>query len=92
MHVTQHVVYNRKYYSYICYKLLSYMITSLLHKELFHTIFNILGDQCLDIYESNSGCCVQGCNVGRCYCDSDCHEIGDCCSDIEALGCNRTSE
>ena len=71
----------------------SYMITTcLLHKELFHTIFNILGDQCLDIYESNSGCCAQGCNVGSCYCDSHCHEIGDCCSDIEALGCNPSSE
>ena len=80
-------------YNYICYKLLHYMITTcLLHKELFHTIFNILGDQCLDIYESNSGCCVQGCNVGSCYCDSDCYEIGDCCSDIEALGCNPSSE
>ena len=52
----------------------------------------MLGDQCLDIYESNSGCCVQGCNVGSCYCDSDCHEIGDCCSDIQALGCNPSSE
>ena len=93
MHVTQHVVYNRRYYGYICYKLLNYMITTcLLHKELFHTIFNILGDQCLDIYESNSGCCVQGCNAGSCYCDSDCYEIGDCCSDIEALGCNHSSE
>ena len=59
---------------------------------IFHTIFNILGDQCLDVYESNSGCCVQDCNVGSCYCDSDCHELGDCCSDIEALGCNPSSE
>ena len=97
---------NRRYYSCLCYKSLSYMMLLLLsymrllllscmrliHNELFHTIFNILGDQCLDIYESNSGCCVQGCNVGSCYCDSDCYEIGDCCSDIQALGCNPSSE
>ena len=96
---------NRRYYVYMLQIIKLYDVTilrymrllllscmKLLLKELFHTIFNILGDQCLDVYESNSGCCVQDCNVGSCYCDSDCYEAGDCCSDIQALGCNPSSE
>lgn len=36
-----------------------------------------------------TGCCVKGeCSVNdTCYCDRDCHRRGDCCSDIENIGC-----
>ncbi|XP_064394442.1 uncharacterized protein LOC135341711 [Halichondria panicea] len=38
------------------------------------------------------GCCISGntnCFIakGSCYCDVTCHDFGDCCEDIEAIGC-----
>lgn len=40
-----------------------------------------------------TGCCKPGVNKtchgsdGTCYCDQLCHKYGDCCDDIDELGC-----
>ncbi len=31
----------------------------------------------------HTSCCISGCNVGGCYCDSACHGFGDCCAGID---------
>lgn len=31
----------------------------------------------------HSGCCISGCNAGGCFCDSVCHNFGDCCDGID---------
>ena len=34
------------------------------------------------------------CSINGCFCDKDCHNVGDCCSDIAEIGChpvNRSS-
>ncbi len=41
-----------------------------------------------------NGCCDGGdCSVmlpngGICYCDQNCHDDGECCDDIEQIGCS----
>ena len=43
---------------------------------------------------SYSGCCVWSplsCSNNGCYCDIDCHELNDCCSDIADIGCHPAS-
>ena len=50
---------------------------------------------CLALNLSYSGCCVWSplspCKSNECYCDQDCHDVGDCCSDIAELGCHPAS-
>ena len=40
---------------------------------------------------SYSGCCVMSqsapCNNNGCYCDQNCYNVNDCCSDIADIGC-----
>ena len=54
----------------------------------------ILGS-CLALKLSYSGCChfalSSSCSSNGCYCDQNCHEWNDCCSDIADIGCHRTS-
>ena len=42
-----------------------------------------------------NGCCTTSCAVSNgsstCYCDQACHNLGDCCSDIEEAGCFSSS-
>ena len=37
------------------------------------------------------GCCMEGNCLGvggeDCYCDQVCHDLGDCCDDIEEIQC-----
>ena len=39
-----------------------------------------------------SGCCVwslsRPCSNNECYCDINCHQFNDCCSDITDIGCH----
>ena len=37
----------------------------------------------------SDGCCLIGCssNESCCYCDLMCYESGNCCDDIEDIGC-----
>ena len=53
---------------------------------------------CLGTYEfptggccENLNCAVVDANGAVCYCDQECHQFGDCCSDIAALPCLRKS-
>ena len=50
---------------------------------------------CLSLNLSYSGCCVWSfavpCSNYGCFCDIDCHKLGDCCSDIADIGCNPVS-
>ena len=54
----------------------------------------ILGS-CLALNLSYSGCCVMHlsppCNNNGCYCDQNCYNINDCCSDIADIGCHPDS-
>ena len=38
------------------------------------------------------GCCVykwsRVCRINGCYCDQECHNMSDCCSDIDDIGCH----
>ena len=43
------------------------------------------GGSCVDA--GFVGCCDSSCYVGSCYCDQICHTYGDCCDDIEDIGC-----
>ena len=44
-----------------------------------------------------SGCCDwnfefgASCSINGCYCDSTCHIVNDCCSDIADIGCHPVS-
>ena len=31
------------------------------------------------------------CNRNGCYCDQNCHNVNDCCSDIVDIGCHPAS-
>ena len=43
---------------------------------------------CLALNLTYSGCYViSPCSNNGCYCDQDCHSIGDCCSDVGSIGC-----
>ena len=35
------------------------------------------------VANGHTDCCLSGCNTGSCWCDSLCHNFGDCCADIE---------
>ena len=44
-----------------------------------------------------TGCCTTGntnCFVpgGNCFCDITCHNVGDCCNDIDENGCSLSRE
>ena len=47
---------------------------------------------CLALQLSYSGCChfalSSCCSSNGCYCDQNCHEWNDCCSDIADIGCH----
>ena len=51
----------------------------------------ILGS-CLALNLSYSGCCIMfqspPCSNYGCYCDQNCHNKNDCCSDIADIGCH----
>ena len=51
----------------------------------------ILGS-CLALNLSYSGCCIMfhspPCSNNGCYCDQNCHNKNDCCSDIADIGCH----
>lgn len=39
------------------------------------------------------GCCQFGTCIGNttdCFCDEKCFTLGDCCSDIHKIGCNKS--
>ena len=59
-------------------------------KEIVH-IMLILGS-CLALNLSYSGCCIMflspPCSNNGCYCDQNCHNLNDCCSDIADIGCH----
>ena len=53
---------------------------------------------CIALNLNYSGCCVfflsPPCSINGCYCDKDCHNLEDCCSDIAEISCrpvNRSS-
>ena len=54
----------------------------------------ILGS-CVALNLSYSGCCVWSmspiCSNKGCYCDQDCYNVKDCCSDIADIGCHSAS-
>ena len=54
----------------------------------------ILGS-CLALNLSYSGCCIfflsPPCSNNGCFCDQDCYNAKDCCSDIADIGCHPTS-
>ena len=54
----------------------------------------ILGS-CLALNLSYSGCCITSvsppCNNNGCYCDQNCYNGNDCCSDIADIGCYPVS-
>ena len=54
----------------------------------------ILGS-CLALNLSYSGCCIMflspPCNNNGCYCDQNCYNLNDCCSDIADIGCHPPS-
>ena len=39
-----------------------------------------------------SGCCIMflspPCSSNGCYCDQNCYNVNDCCSDIADIGCH----
>ena len=51
----------------------------------------ILGS-CVALNLRYFGCCVYGitkdCSINGCYCDQKCHDMSDCCSDIDDIGCH----
>ena len=55
-----------------------------------HLSMNI--GSCLSLNLNYFGCCVFSlsppCSNNGCYCDKDCHDLDDCCSDIADIGCN----
>ena len=57
-------------------------------------IMLILGS-CLALNLSYSGCCVMfkspPCSNKECYCDQNCYNVNDCCSDIADIGCHPAS-
>ena len=59
-------------------------------KEIVH-IMLVLGS-CLALNLSYSGCCIMflspPCSSNGCYCDANCHNMNDCCSDIADIGCH----
>ena len=53
----------------------------------------ILGS-CLALNLNYSGCCswsTLACYNNGCYCDKNCHNLNDCCSDIADIGCHPAS-
>ena len=50
---------------------------------------------CLALNLSYSGCCTMSmsppCSNKDCYCDQNCYNANDCCSDIADIGCYPVS-
>ena len=47
---------------------------------------------CVALNLSYSGCCAWSlsptCFNNGCYCDKDCHHLGNCCSDVAVIDCH----
>ena len=54
-------------------------------------IMNIYIGSCLALNLNYSGCCEKSlsppCSINGCFCDKDCHNEGDCCSDVADIEC-----
>ena len=52
---------------------------------------NIYIGSCLALNLNYSGCCEWSlsppCSINGCYCDKDCHNVGNCCSDVADIRC-----
>lgn len=53
---------------------------------------SLSASSCRSVFSLDQGCCtgdLSSCYMaqGRCFCDRDCHARGDCCKDVQAIGC-----